>query len=489
MIQISSWHEFFSSISLLLNGFYVAVVAVIVLLIILENRSPIRSVSWILVVTLVPLLGIVLYFFFGQQYRKQILVSIRALRFRKRVKLLAEEQLKQLSRIRLTDVDPRLAEKKDIMALLLRNDRAFLSRNKEVCLLNNGSETFPELIRSLKTARHHIHMEFYIFNFDVIGREIFSILKEKARQGVEVRIIFDSVGSARVPLKIKREAREAGIRLRSFQKVIFPLLSSHVNYRNHRKIIVIDGSIGFTGGLNIADRYAEEGKNFWRDTFVKIVGRSAAALQAIFINDWFYVSKENIYHDRYFTEEEEGTQNLTQILSSGPDSDWQAISQFYFSAITTARNRVYIVTPYFIPNEELSFALKAAALRGIDVRILIPSISDTIVSHWSSLSYVNEMIRAGVKMYRYNKGFCHSKLLIADEVLSSVGSANFDYRSLETNFEVCAVFYDPKITAELTRHFFIDLSTSTQITSQEWKKRGWANKLATSLARLFAPLM
>lgn len=484
-----TWLDLFSDISLLINTVYVITILFIVLLIIFENRSPIKSISWILVVTLIPVLGILFYFFFGQRYRKKMIVSLRVARFRKKVKSLSELQLTQLSKLNPSDVDIKLAEKKDIMSLLLRNDHAFLSRNKKVTLLNNGSETYSELKKALKSAKDHIHMEFYAFNFDGIGTEIFEILKEKASMGVEVRIIYDGVGSQKVPHRIKKEAHRVGIEMKSFQKVYLPFLSSRVNYRNHRKIVVIDSNIGFTGGLNIADRYIENEQKYWRDTFVRIDGKSVSALQSIFINDWFYVSKQNIYHDKYFNDEEAKTGTLTQIISSGPDSDWHAISQFYFSAITSSRDKVYITSPYFIPNDEISFAIKAAALRGIDVRIMIPEKSDSTISHWSSESYVAEMLKSGVKMYQYTKGFCHSKLLVSDDVLCSIGSANLDYRSLETNFEVCAIFYDEKLTNTLTKQFMVDLKNARQIDLRQWKKRKWYKKLASSFSRLFAPLM
>lgn len=481
------------NLDVLFNLAYVATIVFIVLLIVLENRSPIKSISWILVVILIPLIGILLYVFFGQKYQKKILFSRKVARYNKRINQILENQLKQLSEIKPSDIDPEIAGKRDIMHLLLRNDKAFLSENLNVKILNNGAETFPAIIQALKGAKHHIHLEFYIFRFDNIGNEIFELLKEKARNGVEVRIIYDSVGSYRMPVKKKIEAKKSGIELKSFQRVLFPILSSRVNYRNHRKIVIVDGKFGFTGGLNISDKYIEQSKEkrFWRDTFVSIEGNAVNALQMIFINDWFYVSKQNIFHEHYFNEEnpEKLKGNITQIISSGPDSQWHAISQFYFTAITTSRSYVYLASPYFIPNDEISFAIKSAALRGIDIRILVPEKSDTRISHFSSESYIKEMLKAGVKIYRYQKGFCHSKLLISDGVLSSIGSANLDYRSLETNFEVNAVFYDKKISHYLLSKFEEDLKNSKQLTLREWQKRPWYMKLLSSVARLFAPLM
>ncbi|HPR61616.1 MAG TPA: phospholipase D-like domain-containing protein, partial [Prolixibacteraceae bacterium] len=212
-------------------------------------------------------------------------------------------------------------------------------------------------------------------------------------------------------------------------------------------------------------------------------------LQSIFMNDWFYVSKQNIYHEKYFCETEAENGNLTQIISSGPDSDWHAISQFYFSVITSSKKSVFIATPYFIPNDEISFALKAAALRGIDVRILIPKKADSMISHWSGQSYFGEMLKAGVKIYRYTKGFIHSKLVMSDEIVCSIGTANLDYRSLETNFEVCAVFYDKNICQQLTKQYINDIENAELIVYPKWKNRPRYKKLIVSFARLFAPLM
>ncbi|MCF8361777.1 MAG: cardiolipin synthase [Prolixibacteraceae bacterium] len=491
MWYVFNWTDFMNNIGHFFNAAYVLTIVVVVLLVVFENRSPLKSISWILIITLIPVAGVILYFFFGQKYQKQILYGRKVAKYQRRINAISRTQLKELSSVDMMKLDPKVASKKDIMTLLLNNDNAFLTHNTHVKILNNGSETFADLKQALQKARHHIHLEFYILKFGGIGNEIFDILKEKAKEGVEVRVIYDSVGSYHMPRHKKREYRECGIQLKSFQKVIFPLLSSKVNYRNHRKIVVIDGKIGYTGGLNISDKYIENNptNTYWRDTFVRIDGNAANALQAIFMNDWYYVTKESIYNDVYFHEEKENRNNLTQIISSGPDSGWHAISQFYFSAITSSTDHVYIASPYFIPNDEISFALKAAALRGIDVKILIPKYSDTFISRWSTESYLTEMMKAGVKIYHYTKGFLHSKILISDSVLSSIGSANLDYRSLETNFEVNAVFYNEKITEMLTRQFVNDLRYADLLKARKWKKRPLHKKVASSFARLFAPLM
>lgn len=485
------WYIVSDDLSLLGNITYIVTVLIITILIILENRSPLKTISWIMVISLLPVIGIVLYVFFGQKYQKRIKYTIKEARYRKKVEKLSKTQIRELSSLNTSKLNPKLVQKKDMMTLLLRNDRAFISFNRTVRILKNGSETFPELKAAIKAAQKSIHLEFYIFKFDNIGNEIFEILKERAAAGVEVRIIYDSMGSYRIPKSKKREVRKSGIQLGSFQRIYFPVLSSRANYRNHRKIVVIDGKVGFTGGLNIADRYVDNQslKHYWRDTFVKIEGDAVSSLQQIFINDWFYVSKKSIMNDKYFTKDDCTDGKLTQIISSGPDYDWHAISQFYFSAITTSRNYIYIATPYFIPNEELSFAIKAAALRGVDIRILIPKKSDGVITHYACHSYIKEMLKAGVKIYQYAKGFCHSKTLVCDDIMSAIGSANLDYRSLETNFEVCAIVYDEEVANTIKNQYFEDIKGLSPISLKLWNKRAWYKKMTASIIRMLAPLI
>jgi cardiolipin synthase len=481
----------FSDLSRVINTIYVITIIFIILLIILENRSPLKSVSWIIVVTLIPVFGIVFYFFFGQRYRKERKYTRKEARYRKHIKNESITQLKNISAKNFPENDPVLSPKKNIMTLLLRNNNSLITRNKTVKILTNGEETFPDLLSELKKAEKHIHLEFFIFKFDNIGNKILDILKQKAREGIEVRVLYDSVGSYYMPHHKKREAKKAGIQLKSFQKVIFPFLSSKVNYRNHRKLVIIDGKIGYTGGLNVSDKYLENipHKKYWRDTFVKIEGEAAASLQAIFINDWYYVTKNSIYNEKYFPKFTVEKGVLAQIISSGPDNKLNTISQFYFSAITSAQKYIYITTPYFMPTDEISYALKAAAMKGVDLRIIIPKKSDTPFSQWAGISYVEEMLKAGVKIYQYTKGFCHNKIIVTDDMLSSVGSANLDYRSLETHFEVNAVFYDKVVAQKLSMQFLEDLKTSDEIKLDAWKNRPWYIKAVSSFARLFVPVM
>jgi len=467
---------------------YVLTAIFIAVLIVLENRSPVKTISWVLVLILIPIGGMIIYLFFGQEYRKRKMFSRKGLHDLERLRKLTTDQLEILHQYKLRQP---LHSKKHIMNLLLNNSNAILTNDNEIKILKNGSEKFPELFSEIEKAKNHIHLEYYIIEDDETGNYLRGLLIKKAKEGVEVRIIYDDVGSWELKRRFIRPMREAGIRIDCFMEVRFPSLTSRVNYRNHRKIAVIDGKVGFTGGINIADRYLKGDPKLgpWRDTHLKLVGSAVTALQIIFMADWYFVSKEILKGDRYFRPFRTGNGKIVQICASGPDSDWESIHQAYFSAIATATSHVYIATPYLLPTADLLTALKTASLSGIDVRILLPEKSDAHIPKWGTESYIKELLEAGVKIYFYMAGFTHSKIIIADGVFSSVGSANVDFRSLETNFEVNAMIYDEKIAAELTKHFMADLSHSWQVTEAEWNKRPWHRKAKESFARIFSPLL
>ena len=274
-------------------------------------------------------------------------------------------------------------------------------------------------------------------------------------------------------------------------RVRFPMLTSKVNYRNHRKILVVDGETAFVGGLNFADRYRDgvPGIGLWRDTHLKVVGGGATALHIIFMADWYFVSKEILKGDQYFKPFESGNGKLVQMTASGPDSDWESISQAYFTAIASATNFVYISTPYLMPTPDIMTALKTSALGGIDVRIIVPGLSDAITPKWGTNSYIEELLEAGVKVYFYRAGFIHSKVIVVDGIFSSVGTANLDFRSLETNFEVNAMIYDEEIAGVLASQFLEDQDKSELIILEEWIKRPKINKIKESFSRLLSPML
>ncbi|HET6559710.1 MAG TPA: cardiolipin synthase [Prolixibacteraceae bacterium] len=469
---------------------YFLTVIFIAVLIILENRNPVKTISWILVLVLLPFIGFVIYLFFGQEYRKTKMYSRKGLKDLEKLRKLTLVQLDNLPKNHF-QISDRLYTKKRLINLLLSNSHAILTNNNEVKVLRNGKETFPEIFTAIENARHHIHLEYYIVEDDSIGNQLRELLIKKAREGVEVRFIYDDVGSWELKRKFIRSMREAGVRVDCFMRVRFPMLTSKVNYRNHRKILVVDGQTAFVGGLNFADRYQKgiPGIGHWRDTHLKLTGGGATALQIIFMADWYFVSKEIFKGVKYFKPFEVGNGKLVQVSASGPDSDWESIGQAYFSAIASATDFVYISTPYLMPTTDIMTALKTSALGGIDVRIIVPGLSDAIFPKWGTNSYIEELLEAGVKIYFYMAGFTHSKVIVVDGIFSSVGTANLDFRSLETNFEVNAMIYDEQIAHTLRKQFFEDQKKSEEVVLEKWIKRPRINKIKESFARILSPML
>jgi len=483
-------YDIWKAMPSLVTILYFLTVVFIAILIILENRNPVKTISWILVLVLLPFAGIVIYLFFGQEYRKTKMYSRKGLKDLERLRNLTMEQLDNLpdNHLKLSE---QLYTKKRLMNLMLSNSNAILTNNNEIQILRNGEETFPEIFRTIENARHHVHLEYYIIEDDRIGNYLRELLISKATEGVEVRLIFDDVGSWQLKKKFIRSMSDAGVMVDCFMKVRFPMLTSRVNYRNHRKILVVDGETAFVGGLNFADRYQDgvQGIGPWRDTHLKVTGGGATALQIIFMADWYFVSKEILKGSAYFKPFESGDGKLVQMTSSGPDSDWESISQAYFSAIATANDYVYISTPYLMPTGDIVTALKTSALGGVDVRIIVPGLSDAITPKWGTNSYIEELVESGVKVYFYKGGFTHSKVIVADGIFSSVGTANLDFRSLETNFEVNAMIYDQEIAGILAGQFLEDQEKSELVILEEWQKRPRINKIKESFARILSPML
>ena len=480
--------DFWGIVIYALLVFYFLLVIATVFTVLHERRDPVRALSWIAVIVLLPFAGMVLFVFFGQDYRKQKIFN------RKEIKDLI--QFEQLSYKQLREIDtfsnPEVAANREIITLLLNNNKSLLTTNNRLEVLNDGSETFASLIDALRKAESFIHLEYYIFENDELGGKIADILKEKARSGVEVRFIYDDVGSWNLKRSFIRSLRDAGVQVHCFMPVVFPWLTSKINYRNHRKIVVIDGKVGYTGGLNIADRYLRGTKHGpWRDTHLKIEGTAVNMLQLTFLADWYFATGIQLKDkDKYLMVSDDSVgDTAVQIATSGPDSDWATIMQAYFAAITKATDHIYISTPYFMPGESLLTALKVAALSGIDVRIMLPSRSDSKIVYWASRSYIAELLEAKIKVYLYNKGFNHSKIITIDNRFSSIGTANMDNRSFEDNFEVTAMIYDRNMTDRLESRFLADLNGCTRLTYRRWATRSRTDMFKESVARLFSPLL
>ncbi|MFV0593782.1 MAG: cardiolipin synthase [Draconibacterium sp.] len=470
--------------------FYLAFVITaipVAIMVILEKRSPYKTAAWILALILLPIVGVLFYLVFGQEYRKRKMFSLRGL---KGLKELRKISARQLRRIEQGDHQNEVSEYQNIVRLMLNNSNALLTTGNKTSILPNGENTFPAIFEAIEKAKHHIHLEFYIFANDKIGTRIKELLLKKRAEGVEVRVIVDDVGSWELPRKFYRELKEKGVDIYPFMEVRFPRLTSKVNYRNHRKIIIIDGKTGFIGGLNIADRYLEgyPGLGDWYDMHLKIEGDAAATLQIIFAADWFFVSRENLSGQKYFPAFSEAPGTPIQICAGGPDYEWEGIAQAFFAAIVNARKCVYLVTPYLMPPAEMLMALKTAALSQVDVRIIIPEKSDARLSKWCSFSYVEELLEAGVRIFLFKAGFIHSKYMLVDDSFSTIGTSNFDFRSFETNFEANAFMYSKEFSAELEIHFLNDLRNSEEVNLQQWQQRPVLYKIRESLAHLVAPM-
>jgi cardiolipin synthase len=459
-------------------------------MVILENRDPVKTISWGLFIILIPVIGIIGYLIFGQNYRKEKIFSRKELVDLERISSLSRDQVNELPHQKFLK-NKKINEKRNIMTLLLNNSKALLTQYNKVNILINGEETFDSIINALNIAKDHIHMEFYRWESDNIGNRIKDVLVKKAREGVKIRIIYDDVGSWKISKMYLKELKKEGIKTYAFMPVRFPYLTSKANFRNHRKIIVVDGKIGFVGGFNIADKYihGDPKVGFWRDSHLRLEGESVHSLQMIFLVDWYFISRIIIGHQlRYFPNHKVNEECLIQITSSGPDSDWSSIMQAYFAAISTAKENIFISTPYFSPNPSILTALKTASLSGVDVRIILPARSDSTIAYWNSISYIGEMLDAGIRVYLYEKGFNHTKIIMVDGVFSSIGSANVDYRSFDLNFEVNALIYNEIHTISLENDFRRDLENSHLILPGEWKKRPLKQKVSASLARILGPL-
>ena len=379
---------------------------------------------------------------------------------------------------------------KPLSTLLTNTNQSSLLYGTQITIYTNGTDKCKDLLEEIKKATHHIHIQYYIFCDDEIGKQVQQLLIKKVKEGVKVRVLYDDVGCWHVPNRFFEEMREAGIEVRSFLKVRFPLFTSKVNYRNHRKIVVIDGRIGFVGGMNLAERYMRGFSwGIWRDTHLLLEGKAVHGLQTAFLLDWYFVDRTLITSTRYFPKIENCGTSLAQIVTSEPVGPWKDIMQGLVISISSAKKYFYIQTPYFLPTEAVLVAMQTAALSGVDVRLMLPMRADNRLTHLGSCSYLADVLYSGVKVYFYKKGFLHSKLMVSDDELSTVGSTNVDFRSFEHNFEVNAFIYDTETALQMREIFLQDQRDCVQVFLKNWVKRPWYRKAAESVVRLMAPLL
>ena len=470
---------------LLYIGYALIVIAAAVAIIhvLMDNRQPAKTMAWVLVIGFIPIIGVVFYLFFGINHRKERIIS--------------QGQMDELTkRSMLSFVGQhnfRVPERqKPLVDLFVNQNLALPFKDNRIDIMTDGYAFFPELLKDIAEATHHIHINIYIFEDDALGRLVADALMTKARQGVKVRLIYDDVGCWRVGNRFFEQMREAGVEVVPFLPVHFPSFTSKVNYRNHRKIIVIDGRIGYIGGMNIARRYVSDK---WRDTMLRVQGGVVYALQRAFLVDWYFVDHTLITDRIYYppVSEELTAKNhqlVAQVVTSGPMARYPEIMQGFVRIILAARRYIYIETPYFLPNEPILFALKTAALAGVDVRLMCPLYSDARFLDWASRSYLREIHEAGAKIYLYEPGFLHSKLLISDDSLVSCGSTNVDFRSLENNFEANVFVYDEGTALRLKKIFLDDQSQAVLLSDvpNRLHPKFYA-RLWESFTRLVSPLL
>lgn len=453
----------------------------VIIVIISENRNPIKTISWIMVLVFLPVVGLIIYAFFGQDYTKRRVISKR---------MYNKIKKRPLSELNSSELNHYPSQHVELIKLLRNLNQAPLLHGSSVQFFTAGRDKFESLFLDIGKATEHIHIEYYVWDDDVVGNLFKDLLINKSAEGVKIRVIVDAVGSWQVKESFYEEFRLAGIEVEEYMKVKFPMFTSHFNYRNHRKIVVIDGKVGYVGGMNVADRYIN-GVSWgnWRDTHIRIEGKGVQGLQSVFLIDWFMVSKSLITAREFFPSLDNIGDNSMQIASSGYYSPARDILQGFMQAIYNAKTSIYIQTPYFIPPEGLLEALMSASIRGVDVRLMVPRKSDTILVQLASRSYFKKLLIAGVKVYFYEPGFLHSKLTVIDDSLTLIGSANFDIRSFEQNMEVEAFIYNTETALRAKEIFVEDQNNSTIIVLRDWMKRPVWMRFKESFVRLFTPLL
>lgn len=467
---------------------------IVAVFVIRDNRSPSSTLAWILALTVFPVIGLVVYIFFGRTYkafsrqRKLIKQTIGTEITEELAPLITEhhENLSKLSQETHSYV-PRIVE------MAYRSSNSLLTVNNTLQILQNAQEKYPLLLADLERAEHHIHLEYYIWVSDAFTEKIKSILIQKAKAGVEVRILYDAFGCFRVLTEdYKNELREAGVEIYPY---LFAFSLHNIGYRNHRKLVVIDGKIGYLGGLNLSQEHLDGGKHYdhWRDTHLRIVGDTARVMQGNFLISWYNTTGKDIAEERYFPPSEKTAKPLPiQIVTSGPDSRWEAIRQVYFSMIAAAQHHVYLQSPFFVLDEAMGEALKKAALSGVDVRVMIqPRGKDWLASfpYRAGLTYCDEMARAGVRVFLYETGYFHPKTLSIDGQMCSIGTANMDIRSFSLSYEINAVIYDEQVVQELEADFLEDQKNCSEFSVSDYRKQSPFLRFYDSVARLAAPLI
>lgn len=479
----------------IITAIYVIILVLVIIRIISETHQSGKALAYIFLCLLVPIAGILFYLVFGINYWNKK-------RYAKKVgENGALLKVVQQNVLRFTgsdlNVEPRmLGQHQELGTLLLKDLGSPITVNNTVTVYQNGEHKFPGVMETIRAARHHIHLEYYIYECDEIGMAIIEALILKAREGVEVRFIYDDFGSPSINSALEKRMKAAGIEVMPFHKIKYYLLANRFNYRNHRKILIVDGHTAFVGGINVSDKYINPenpGREhlYWRDTHLRIQGTGMYYLQYLFLTDWNFCGDNRLEpNELYFADIPECHNNCyVQIAAGGPDSLLPTILYSLMQAINLAEQEVLITTPYFIPGDSMLDAICMAAMSGVKVKLLVPEKGDSRIVSAANRSYFSKLLQAGAEVYLYQKGFVHAKTLVSDRKLSIVGTANMDLRSFELNFEVNAVVYDEEIAAQLRKQFFEDLQHSIKIDPEQWLNRTWWQQLPEKFARLASPVL
>ena len=481
-----------SNIWLILLSINYLLVFALCIIILLKNKNPVKTLSFLFALAVLPFLGLIVYYFLGQDYRKEKIFEKKYLfdnerirEWRKKFKLDYQER---------EDFEETFGEGIfKIYKLLKNNEKAVLTFDNDIEILVNGEKKFERLRQDLDAAKRHIHLEYFVLFDDELGTELIDILCKKAEEGVRVRLVYDDVGS-NLSRKAKRKLKKSKVEHYPFMPVIFSNSTSKLNYRDHRKIVVIDGEIGYVGGINLDQKYdnSYDNERYWRDTHLRIQGGAVGSLQSSFLLSWNFASNDELeIEDHLFPNVKPETQEpvAIQMAASGPDTDWANIMEAIFCAMNSARERIYLTTPYFMPNNAIFTALTTAARSGVDVRVILPYESDSWAAQYASDSYIEQCLESGIKIYRYCRGFVHAKTMVVDDMLSTIGTANLDYRSFALNFEINALIYNKKVNEDMAQIFMNDLNDCEEVELERWRNRGIRRKLKELFSRLWAPLL
>ncbi len=458
-------------------------------LLIKDGSSPTRIWAWILVIVLVPIVGVILYSFFGVNLRKKKLFDLKKEANYQEVEFYVDKFSSEAEEL-IQQRDDVTTNYIHLIRLLTNINQSILSFNNRVRILHDGPDTFEAIFKACEGAQEYIHLQYYIFIDGELVDRFTKLFAEKTAKGVEVRIIYDAFGSWELSRSSIQKLKDAGVELYPFMPVRFGRLA-RMNYRNHRKILVVDGKVGFTGGINVDDKYIHGDPHLghWTDTHLRIEGMAVNFLHFVFLADWLFVSGENHISGAMLKYPEPLGDTPIQIVYSGPDTDYPSILEQYLYIVYSAKRYVYIVNPYLVPDAALSMAIRSAAQSGVEVRIIVPANSESPMIYWTVRSYFGRFLSAGVKIYLYRKGFIHSKVIISDDQVVSIGTANLDIRSFEQNFEVNALIYDPDVTLDMKKQIELFIQDSHLLTLEEYDRRSNLDRVKEKLARLSSPLM